>query len=200
VGGAPPPPHDFAPQGPKNRRNSAPKGRISGGLAGPRINVVTGGVGGRQPTTRRLVMAGPRPQGGDTPITCRLSRGTGSGNQVWRRFEPTGLISPGSDGSLRRWYAWVSCRGEANGPSETGPDCRPWARAPMVEEEGRAARRWDSTATGRAHRARHLLGAGNSPQTNADMDRGPSRPCPLCLGGSTDALRGACVAHRRLGQ
>jgi len=49
VGGAPPPPHDFAPQGPKNRRNSAPWGRVSGGLAGPRINVVTWGVGGLRP-------------------------------------------------------------------------------------------------------------------------------------------------------
>ena len=46
MGGAPPPPLDFAPQGPKNRRNSAPWGRVSGGLEAPRINVEDRGVAG----------------------------------------------------------------------------------------------------------------------------------------------------------
>ena len=51
MGGAPPPPHDVAPQAPKNRRNSAPKGRISGGLTGARITVVIRGVRGDPATT-----------------------------------------------------------------------------------------------------------------------------------------------------
>ena len=49
MGGAPPPPHDFAPQGPKNRRNSAPKRAVFERFGGAEDQIVTGGVGGIRP-------------------------------------------------------------------------------------------------------------------------------------------------------
>ena len=51
MGGAPPPPLDVAPQGPKNRKNSTLLGSDFGGMQGPRIIVQTGGGEGGIPTT-----------------------------------------------------------------------------------------------------------------------------------------------------
>ena len=124
MGGAPPPPHDFAPQGPKNRRNSALSGPDFGRFGGAEDQRRDRGVGGIQPTTQRRILGWFRAAGPEVPRIRSFSRRDGSGNQVWRRSEPTGLISPVPKGSLRRWFAWVSRLDDPNGPSETGPDCR----------------------------------------------------------------------------
>ena len=144
-------------------------------MAVPRISVVTRGVGELQTTTRRRIMVVRRPLGRIPPIIVRLPQGAGSGNQVWRRFDADRADLPRRRGGLRRWFAWVSCRGEANGPSETaliadhglGP---PWsmtsAPPPVPSEMGQHRN------LSRASRARHLLGVQLT-QTNADMPAVP---------------------------
>ena len=61
MGGAPPPPLDAAPQGPKNRKNSALLGPDFGGMQGPRITSREGGGGGSRP------LPNPAPRGPVAP-------------------------------------------------------------------------------------------------------------------------------------
>ena len=111
---------------------------------------------------------------------------------------PTGLISPVPDGSLRRWFAWVSRLVEPNGPSETA-DCRGGNKGPprslrrQTPEDVCAIARTATEGCNRQRR-RHC----NSPQTNAWHARATSRHATLCLGGMTDALRDS-VAKRIAG-
>jgi len=103
VGGAPPPPQDFAPQGSKNRRNSALLGPDFGGMQTPRIKVRRGGVGGIQATTpARRVRLGrvpathrrASPQGEDQGI------GLGRGLSGPGRSPPNPAGNPPEDHTL----------------------------------------------------------------------------------------------------
>ena len=81
MGGAPPPPHDFAPQGPKNRRNSAQKGPDFGRFGGAEDQRRDRGVGGIQPTTPRRFKGWFRAAGPENPLNRRVRPEDGSGNQ-----------------------------------------------------------------------------------------------------------------------
>ena len=117
MGGAPPPPQDFAPQGRKNRKNSAFSGRILE-VWSPEDQSPSRGGGGDSATTHLGVLGVGT--GLPTPITDRFPGGGGSGNQPGRRSESTGLISP----ELRREHSegtqcWLSDDG-ANMDSHSG--------------------------------------------------------------------------------
>ena len=199
MGGAPPPPLDFAPQGPKNRRNSAPWGRVSGGLEAPRINVETGGWRGLQPTTHLRILGWFRAVGPEIPRIRRFSRGDGSGNPVWRRSEPTWPDLPRS-----RWEPQAMvCLGiqtrraqrVAEGPLRLALIA---VAALRVRHAVVALRRLlEHVRDQRAQALRNATASAGTPNKCVTC-RGPSRHVTLCLGDMTDALRES-VAKRIAG-
>ena len=74
MGGAPPPPQDVAPQGPKNRKNSALFGPDFGGMQGPRIIVRQGGEGGSRPLPQSGNLGGPEATDRTAWRICQLAR------------------------------------------------------------------------------------------------------------------------------
>ena len=95
MGGAPPPPLDFAPQGSKNPEKFDPLGSDFGGARTPRINVQTGGAGGSTTTTPIRRQGGPAGPG--PPFSADLEPGPGS-RQSGRGLagDAPELICPGS--------------------------------------------------------------------------------------------------------
>ena len=107
MGGAPPPPQDFAPEGSKNRRNSGRLGPDFGGMRPRGSTSEEGGWGGFGHYPSRRGGVGPGPP---TPPD-EISQGGGSGNRPGMRSEQTGSISPEPrgirqrhvQGPVRRW-------------------------------------------------------------------------------------------------
>ena len=88
MGGAPPPPQDVAPQGPKNRKNSALLGPDFGGMQGPRIIVRQGGEGGSRPLPQSGNPGGPATRTDQACRICQLAR-----FPVWTRWRQTRAAS-----------------------------------------------------------------------------------------------------------
>ena len=190
MGGAPPPPLDFAPQGPKNRRNSAlwagfrevwrPRGSTSR----------TGGWRGLQPTTHLRILGWFRAVGPEIPRIRRFSRRDGSGNQVWRRSEPTwpDLPRPPREPQAMVCLGIQTRRAQrvAEGPLRLALIA---VAATRVRHAVVALRRLlEHVRDQRAQALRNATASAGTPNKCVTC-RGPSRHVTLCLGDMTDALR-----------
>ena len=108
MGGAPPPPQDFAPEGSKNRRNSAPEGRILEVCRPRGSRSESGGWGdpGHYPISeRRGWVWAPTPTRRDSPQGEDQGIGLGGGLSRPGRSppNPAGIRQRHRPGPVRRW-------------------------------------------------------------------------------------------------
>ena len=181
MGGAPPPPQDFAPEGSKNRRNSGRLGPDFGGMRPRGSTSEEGGWGGFGHYPSRRGGVGPGPP---TPPD-EISQGGGSGNRPGMRSEQTGSISPEPrgirqrhvQGPVRRW-TW----------QRPGMGKRADCRTKSALHPARFA--WAVRAVDMDMPSAYALGVMPSAMTSKQMRR-RSRyvaTSTLCLGASSDAL------------
>ena len=191
MGGAPPPPQDFAPQGPKNRRNSARKRAGFWRYAGPEDQGPKRGGGGdpgHYPSSE-----GEAGAGSPAPPTS-FPEGGGSGNRPGTRSERTGSISPDPAGNPPEDPTLVPGRGLGDG-AVTGESA-------LIARRSRNSRQFSADTGLRSTQVDHAwtMDSDNVVQTNAstlalrrDVDAmlgassDASTRSVLCLGDSADA-------------
>ena len=98
MGGAPPPPQGFAPQGPKKPEKFAPLGAGFGRFGGGRGSALERGVGGLRTTTQ-----GPNTADIPPPVPGPLSKGGTRGIGLGANQAPGAMSPPPADIRRRCW-------------------------------------------------------------------------------------------------